>query len=81
MIVKSKGHVCFVNGDPLRPNVPTFELFHGPDGTLYGGSLGNAIDVNGYRAGRFECVPRSDGHKEYIRIMFGVDLDPVGVKL
>lgn len=77
-MTKSKGHVCFINGDSLRPGVPTFELFHGPDGCLYGGPLSASIDVYGYRAGRFECMPREDDHKEYIKVVFGVDVPSNG---
>jgi hypothetical protein len=69
---KSKGHVCF---DLDR----IFEFIHyeTDEGILlYRAPLDRPIGPDGYRQGaRFECMPRPDGHRAYLRNAWGVVLD------
>lgn len=64
--MESKGHVCYVLD---------FEFLRGPDGTLYRAPKANPLDTQGYRMGaRFECMPRQDGHKMYLKNVWGVEV-------
>jgi hypothetical protein len=64
---KSKGHVCFT---------ACYEFFVDPEGTLFKAPIDRPFYRNGYRAGaRFECEPRSDGHREYLRTAWGVTIE------
>ena len=62
---RSKGHVAFVG---------QWEFIRA-DGVLYQAPRANPLDLDGYRQGaRFECEPRRDGHRAYMRDVWGVDL-------
>jgi len=63
---KSKGHVIFSQG---------FEFIHGRDGALYKAPLNCPIGMHGFRSGaRFECEPREDGHVQYLKVAWAIDL-------
>ncbi len=65
--MNSKGHIVTADG---------FEFFHGVDGTLYVAPANSPLDVWGYRMGaRFECMPRGDGHAQYLRNVWNVEID------
>jgi len=64
---QSKGHLVFTDD---------FEFLHGPDGALYRAPLSCPIGLNGYRQGaRFECMPRSDGHKAHMKTVWNINLE------
>ena len=64
--VTSEGHVAFANDR---------EFVHIPDGTLCAAPLDCPIGPNGYRQGlRFECMPRPDGHREFLRVVWGIEI-------
>lgn len=66
MPTKSRGHVCFSNG---------WEYFTDEDGLLYRVLIGNPLNGMGFRMGaRFECQPRADGHRQYLKDAYGITI-------
>jgi len=62
----SRSHVAF-HGD--------VEFYHDTAGNLCRASRTSPLDPEGYRqGGRFECAPRKDGHVQYLRDAYQLEI-------
>jgi hypothetical protein len=66
----SRGHVAYSDG----PGVG-WEFYRAPNGALMRAPAEAPLDARGYRqGGRFECMPRADGHAQYLLQRYGLEI-------